>query len=360
MLRLIPLLALPYALLLCTPAQAQEHAADRQIDQAVRLMDNELYDESEALLRAVLADDADNYRACYELGCLLYTKQNYTDAAKTLERAIRLPDVSDQGFQLLGNAYDCGGNARKAIATYKKGLKRFPRSGALHLELGNMAAGKNDYARALEHYEQGIAVAPMFPSNYRSAAIVLMNSSEPVWGMLYGELFMNLERTTARNSQMSEQLYAAFRNAITIDGEGKVELRFTSNPMVRIQGMELIMTFPLAFELMTVESVPPGAQHVDAALLDTMRRNFIARFSAPGEEAWATRYGNVLLDYQRRIADAGHLEAYNRWIFSEGDPAAFVAWHETHAEEWNAFVAWFNDNPLKIGDGDRRRRDQYE
>lgn len=348
------------ALLLGASAQAQEHTADQRIGRAVHLMDNELYDESEALLRAVLADDADNYRACYELGVLFYSKRNYTDAAKTLERAVRLPDANDLAFQLLGNAYDCGGNARKAIATYKKGLDRFPRSGPLHLELGNMAIGENDYARALEYYERGIAAAPMFPSNYRSAALLLLGSSEPVWGMLYGELFMNLERNTARNSQMSERLYAAFRNAITIGEKGEIELRFTSNHTVRMQGTELVMTYPLVFELVAAESIPPAATTVDVALLDALRRNFVARFFDPEEGVWAAKYGNALFDYQRRMAETGHLEAYDRWLFSKGDPAAFAAWHETHEEEWEAFVAWFNDNPLAIADGDRRCRNQYE
>ena len=37
----------------------------------------------------------------------------------------------------------------------------------------------------------------------------------------------------------------------------------------------------------------------------------------------------------------------------KGDEAAFDRWAEENNEKWDAFISWFNPNPLKINDSNK-------
>lgn len=355
-------------LLFCTAefAFAQEISDDdmgRKVSHAVKLMDNGQYDESEAVLNAVLDAKPDYYGALYEMAYLHYMKGDYNAAVKQIQKAIQHPSVEDLAYQLLGNAYDYLGNLTKAIATYKEGLKKFPDAGCLYLEQGNMAFGNEEYLEALSYYEQGIAVEPSFLSNYRSAAIVLFNSSEPIWAMLYGEIFMNLERNTARTRMMSGALYDAYRKAIVIGEEEQqrvVNYHFTQNNTAVFGDGVLTTSFPWMYTLMVESIFPKEAGSVDVETLDTMRRAFIVSFFDKLAEDNCEHYSNVLFDYQRQMAIEGHFEAYNYWLLGQGNEKILDKWCETHVEAWTAFVDWANANPMKIDKQHYFHRQQYD
>lgn len=98
------------------------------------------------------------------------------------------------------------GDRKRAVKTYEKGLRENPDAGRLYLELGNIAYAERQYDRALACYRRGATVDPAHPSNYRSLALLYAISTEPVWTLVWGELFMNLERGSGRTSAMSETL----------------------------------------------------------------------------------------------------------------------------------------------------------
>lgn len=351
-------LALP-----ATETAAQDTDSGRRIDAAIRLMDDELYDESEELLQSVLAAEPDNYRALYEMGFLHYKKKDYGKAVELVTSTLRLPDVQDAAYQLLGNSYDYMGNPKKAVATYKKGLKRFPASGRLNLELGNMAYNAEEFDEALACYEQGIAAEPSFPSNYFNAAALFFSSSEPIWGLLYGEIFMNLERNTGRTRTMGKALYDAYRKAVVIGEEGgtrKVNYSFTKNNTVFFGKSSYTIPFPVIYGLVVEDALPKDAVAVDVPTLDTMRRAFVAKFFDEKDDAnYCRRYSNALYEYQHRMAREGHLEAYNYWLLRDGDPEAFDTWYESHRDAWEDFVDWFNGNRFEIDSAQRYSRQQY-
>ena len=58
-----------------------------------------------------------------------------------------------------------------------------------------------------------------------------------------------------------------------------------------------------------------------------------------------------LLEFQKRIIDAGHWDAYNYFLFSPCYPEEFEKWFETHDKELEKFVNWFNNTGYRLGDG---------
>ena len=64
-----------------------------------------------------------------------------------------------------------------------------------------MKVTTKEYSIALNYYEKGIEIDPKFPSNYYRAALLYDYSDHEIWGLIYGELFMDLEPNTKRTER---------------------------------------------------------------------------------------------------------------------------------------------------------------
>ena len=329
-----------------------QNATNSAIDKAngaVKLMDKGHYDESIHLLEEALALDAQNISIHYELAYAYYLKEDYQKVINILDSIIDHPDVNDRYFQQLGNAYDLNNHPDKAIETYKKGLKKFPQSGPLHLELGNIYLQKEAYAEALNYYENGIAAAPAFPSNYFWAAILYLSTTEKVWGMIYGEIFMNLERKGKRTEQISELLYKTYTENIVKTSDTTLRVTFSQYNTIDASKVINKEKFELPFGIGVYERLLMMSafdqSQINLSSLPTIRSRFIDLYY---EEGLQKTYPNVLFDYQKKIQDAGHAESYHYWILMKGHNQSFIDWHAKHNVEWENFVNWFIKNPIEV------------
>jgi hypothetical protein len=94
---------------------------------------------------------------------------------------------------------------------------------------------------------------------------------------------------------------------------------------------------------------------IDINSLDRIRQSFVNYYFSSQKEA----FPNVLFDYQKKIKDAGHMEAYNHWILMKGDEASFGVWQKQNEDKWNAFIDWFNENQLELDENNRFYSSQY-
>src|SRR5690606_28824665 len=116
---------------------------------------------------------------------------------------------------------------------YEEGMKIFPNAGNLYLERGNIYLDRGFHDEAIINYELGIKADPMFSSNYYRLALLSLNSDNKFSGLIYGEIFMNLERTSSRTIEMSKLLYDTYKNAITLK-DNKVEVSFCKNIVIKV------------------------------------------------------------------------------------------------------------------------------
>ena len=285
--------------LFCIGTALAQTPRDERIARAVERMDDGDYDEAARLLESVLAADPKNFLANYETGYLLYMQERYEEAVEVLRR-IKRKDYPPL-YQLLGNAYDMAGDRKRAVKTYEKGLRENPDAGRLYLELGNIAYAERQYDRALACYRRGATVDPAHPSNYRSLALLYAISTEPVWTLVWGELFMNLERGSGRTSAMSDSL--------TLD------------------------------------------------VLSDMRERFVDRyFEKYDRMLFDDDAARPLMDYQRQVKEAGMMRPYNYWVLSQGFPDEFRQWRDEHTVQWQDFIAWFAAHPMSVPDPAAGRR----
>jgi tetratricopeptide (TPR) repeat protein len=348
-----------------TNDQAEE--AKRLGTQAVQIMDEGKYDESIVLLEKCATLDPTNYVFPYEIAYAQFLKKDGPQSIRTLEKLLATyQPVNDRCYQLLGSVYDTEKNPDKALDIYLEGLKKFPQSGRLYLELGVVwASSKNNVDKALEYWEEGIRQDPRYASNYYWAAKTYCQSEEELYGVLYGEIFMNLERNSKRTEEMSELLYQTYRKAITIQSKNKLSISFSkvSSILTVPDNGALKLPFGLQYELCMSLSVPVALgkfkknTELNLSHLANIRQTFLSE--------WFSRklngqYPNALFDWQLKLQAEGYLEAYSHWLLMKGNGQEFQDWSARHDHQFEAFATWFNEHHIPLGPDNHYYRTQYD
>jgi len=341
-----------------TMAQDVHEQALAKAKQAFRLEDEEgRYDEAIKLLEEARQLEPDRITWPYEIAYAYIGKKDYKKASDLLQTLLQHKDINPRVYQSLGNAYDFQGNPLKAIETYREGLKKFPAAGELYLELGNMQMANGEYKTALTYYENGIEKDPTFPSNYFWAAKIYCNSSEAIWGLIYGELFMNMERGSRRTAEISALLYKTYKDRIRIAGDSASVKLCESVFLLEDMGEKekIKLPFCLIFETDFALALIPQ-KTVDLHSLNNIRTTYLELYKKNHRQE---THPNILFDYQQQVRDAGHLEAYNYWLLCKGEESAFDEYRKNNGAAWDAFISWYTNNAIVVNKEKRFYRRQY-
>lgn len=341
--------------------QTNKEQALAKAREAVKLEDEEgKYDEAIKLFEEARDLDPENINYGYEIAYAYSGKKEYRKASEILEKLLKHKDVSGRVYQALGNAYDYQGKADKAIDTYEKGISKFPNAGELYLEMGNMKISKKEYDKALGYYEKGIEMDPQFPSNYYWATKLFLGTEEEVWGMLYGEIFINLERNSKRTAEISKLLFDTYKSEIKFTSDTSYSISFSQNASININDLKDAKNFKLPFGIGCYEPLlllSVGAvRMIDLPSLNGIRTRFLENYFSRDH---SKKYPNVLFDYQQKMKIAKQLEAYNHWLLMQGDKEGFQKWINENEEKWEKFKTWFSENKLELDQSHRFHRKQY-
>lgn len=301
-----------------------------------------------------------NYLVQYERLFNLYKLGRYDEIIKARKFMLKHKCTSERAYQLIGNAFDMSGDRKTAIKIYEEGVKRFPGSGALYLELGNVNQLNGEYSKALECYNRGILAQPNFASNYyRAAQLYFASDFGKVWGLVYAESEILLAPANeARHKEMSQSIVDCLKENITITyaEEDSISVNLVPTRELNIDRKTngVYIGFPGVYE---------GALGQSLVKLITEKKPFDCSLSQLIEirkgavEAYYkvtdNMYGSsmYLLEFQKKIIDAGHWEAYNYFLFMPTFPDEFEAWYSADRAPMDAFIEWYNNATYTLGDG---------
>ncbi len=284
----------------------------------------------------------------YEMAVVWYLKKDYQRCISILEKVISDSAANDQYYQLLGNAYDMEGQTSKARKTYAAGIKRFPDSGILFLESGVLEYTHKNTPDAVRFWEAGVVASPGFASNYFWLAKHYASTSEKIWSVLYGEMFIHLERNTERTQEMSELIYGVYTRAIRWNHGDSLTVEFSKISLVpATQGQQ--QTFEQIFsDCMFKAADSVIREGSDSLAYDEMcriRGLFLFFWQRSG---FASFYPVVMFDWFGSLPEASYVESFHRWLFLKGNEDAFQSWYYSAPDAYNAFASWYRKHPLKI------------
>ncbi|MBR1474364.1 MAG: tetratricopeptide repeat protein [Muribaculaceae bacterium] len=319
-----------------------------QLDEAVSLMDNGKAKDAVKILDKLCKKYSNNYILEYERLYARYRAGDYKRIVKDGPKLFEHPEVEPMCYQLVGNAQDVLGNPEAALRIYDDGLKRFPNSGFLYLEKGNIHMMHKRYNEAVQCYLRGVEVQPDFASNYYRLAKLYANSTEPLWAIVYAEVVCNLQPNSERFSEMGKLIYDLYTENVKIEEESKVHVSLTKDNTVYISNdsSDVQVPFPLLYEMGTLKSHAATellqTKKLTVAMIADLRKSALEHIDtvAPGY------YNLSLLDYHRKLIKSGHWVAYNMWLMSPGANDEATQWLDTKEgeEQFEKFANWFVDN----------------
>lgn len=335
-------------------AQTDKTEAQKKFKEGIELYDAGKYEEAIKKYKEAQKLDPQTSAPQYEIALTYSHLKKYDEAIEILEKIKNKPDAEDRYWSLLGNAYDLTDDRDKAFEIYNAGIKKFPKSGPLYLELGVTTAMEKDYEKALKYFEKGIEVAPMHPSNYYWACMFWSTTTNSVWSLIYGEIFLNLEKNSNRTEQISKLMFEVYKKGYTFEGNS-IKTKFTDNNIYVGKddiGKSMVDQLLSSFSAISVYDVgmalaAVGEKKIDINSLNRIRTNFLNNYFSKGDNE---KFAPLVFDYQKKVQDAGFLEAYNYWILLDGDKENESAWQKNNEDTWDKFIKWFDKNPMEINE----------
>jgi Tfp pilus assembly protein PilF len=292
------------------------------------------WDNAILVLNRALLADAKNLDLQKDLAMAYYYKRDYARALETVKPLLDRDDADVAVYQIGGNVYKALEEVKEADKLYKKGLKKFPNSGPLYSEYGELLWAKKDFD-AIKQWEKGIEAAPSFAGNYYNAALYYYYTKDKVWTLIYGEIFVNMEYLTERATEMKKLLLQAYKEKLynKIDNDKD---QAKSSPFANA----VLETFYKQASLVN--------KGINTDTLNMVRTRFILDWY----KNHASKFPFKLFEYQQQLIREGMFEAYNQWLFGtvENLPA-FDQWTKTNAEAYAKFTNFQKGRVFKMPTG---------
>ena len=313
-------------------AAVAQPGGESKLETARSFMRSGDYDNAVIVLKRALEEDKNNLELQKELVMSYYLKRDYTQAVKGVEELIDRKDADEACFQIAGNVYKALEQVKECEKMYKKALKKFPKSGPLYSEYGELLWAAKNFS-AIEQWEKGIQVDPSFSGNYYNAARYYYFTKDKVWSLIYGEIFINMESLSPRGTAMKQLLLDAYKEKLFSEAD-------------LLKGEEKNKNaFSLAFlESMNKQSSLAG-KGINIETLTMIRTRFILDWFSNH----ASKFPFRLFDYQRQLLLEGLFEAYNQWLFGPADNlAAYDAWTKSNQDKYTAFTNFQKNRIFKM------------
>jgi tetratricopeptide (TPR) repeat protein len=293
------------------------------------------FDNAIVILTRAQQIDRNNLEILKDLAMSYYYKRDY---AKALDQVKILLDRSDADvicYQIAGNVYKALEEAKECEKVYKAGLKKFPNSGALYSEYGELLWEKKDFS-AIDLWEKGIRIDPAYAGNYYNAARYYFFTKDKVWSLIYGEIFVNMESLSERGTAMKQLLFDGYKEKLFADANITADQGKNKNE------------FSKAFVDCMSKQSSLATRGITTETLTMIRTRFILEWF----DKYASRFPHKLFDYERQLIQEGLFNAYNQWLFGTVENlAAYDTWTKAHDEEYKNFTAFQKTRIFKMPGG---------
>ncbi len=282
------------------------------------------------VLNRALQFDPGNIAISKDLALSYYFQKNNSKALETISPLLERDDVDDQCFQIAGNIYKEMNMQKECEKIYKKGIKKFPGSGALYNDWGELLLAQGN-PEAIKQWEKGIEQDPVYSKNYYNAAKYYFLAADKVWSILYSEIFINMEPMSSKTPEIKEMLLECYKKLfadVDLEQNNKDKNNFVK---AYLQSMN--------------KQTSQASMGLNAETLTMIRTRFILDWSSSN----GSKFPYHLFDYQRQLLQEGMFEAYNQWIFGPAQNlSVFQNWINTHSTEYNTFNTFQKGRVFKM------------
>lgn len=294
------------------------------------------FDNAVLVLNKAIQQDPRNLELQKDLALTYYYKRDFAKALNQVEPMLDRDDADVNVYQIAGSVYKALEQVKEADKMYKRGLKKFPKSGALYSEYGELLWAKQDN-EAIKLWEKGIEIDPSYAGNYYNAALYYYNTKDKVWTIIYGEIFVNMEYLTERATAIKKIVYDAYREKLFAEQAAASSREKTkTSPFATA----VFQTFEKQSSLLS--------RGLNTEVLTAIRTRFILDWY----NTHAAKFPYKLFDYHQQLIREGMFDAYNQWLFGTTESLpAFDQWTKTHSEAYGKFTNFQKGRVFKMPAG---------
>jgi len=278
-----------------------------------------------------------------DLAQALLLSGNPLRAEKVIAPLIDKGQGDAQAYVIAANVQTALKEDRKARKLLDEGMEKYPNSGYLYHERGRIASDANDPVTALRMFTSGMRVEPGYHLNYYDAARLYVKTEEPVWAIIYAEIFVNLERPTARSGETRKLLLAAYKHFYSQPKDK--EPKYGRKGSAAAEPGD----FAGAVSAVLLRLAPVISDGISTENLTMLRTRFIIDWQA----TYRDTYPFTLFRMHDDLLRAGHFDAYNQWLFGRAEnPAQAEAWNKFHPDAVPQYERYYQQHPLQLSASD--------
>ena len=275
----------------------------QQSDEQVRLTAIEFYKKDDfsnafVVLNNGLKTNPGSLLLAKELAFTYYLSGSFEQAARNILPLVERSDADIQTFQIAGNIFNGLEDWKQSEKIYKKGLKKYPQSGQLHSEYGQLLWKLEKPSEAIEQWESGIIVDPSHAGNYYHASKFYFAAADKTRSIVYGEIFINLESFSTRTDEIKYQLYESYKRIFN-PADVKIHYIKKTTPFETSMLNGILSFSHLATKGISVSS------------LYEIRLGFMKEWFNSNSKTFPFS----LFDRMNYLIDNNMFQAYNQWLF---------------------------------------------
>ena len=291
------------------------------------------YANAVLVLNRGLQQEPQNIALAKDLALSYYFQKDNNKALEIIKPLLDKDECDDQCFQVAGNIYKALDMPKECEKMYKKGIKKFPESGALYNELGELYWTQKNYD-AIKQWEKGIKEDPSYSKNYYNACRFYYFTTDKVWSIIYGETFINMEPLSRNTPEIKDILLDSYKKLFADTDLG--------------QSIKDKSPFVSAFIQSMNRQSAVATRGINTETLTMIRTRFILDWNNSGKNKFPYR----LFEYQQQLLQEGLFDAYNQWIFGSSESlTGFQRWTVMHKVDYNNFNNFQKGRVFKIPPG---------
>lgn len=274
-----------------------------------------------------------------ELAYAYYQGGDLSRATQIITPLLKAKEADEATFLTASQIFRARDMNKAAISAVERGIKKFPKSGILYSDYGRLYADKKKYKKAESAWEKGVKYEPNFHLNYYNLAKNYFVSKRPLWAIIYGETFINMERYSMRSEEIKKIVFDSYKQLI---GNNQLVTYASKNEQKNLKRGKSDFENKVNAIYENLADVVIGGVDIDNVVM--LRTRFLLRWIQVEQRDYPFQLFNFMND----LLALGHFEAYNQWLFGKAaDNTEYINWVKNNATQFAEFEKFYRGYKYK-------------
>jgi len=310
------------------------------IKDGVALHDKGDYEGAVNHYEQVLKENPNNVLALYEMSYSYYAQKNYQKSIEVAFKAARYKSpLLEAIYVQLGSAFDELGDSRKAIETYKFGIKLDASSAPLQYNLAITYFRSQQLEEAKTAAKKAVALDPTHPGSQLLLSTIFEKGSYKVPALLAALRFLILEPDTKRSEVAVQRVTKIMQAGVSPAKDGKNMSILMDAEQKKDEGdFESV-----AFFLSLMKAANYTEKNKDKTELQLLIDNFNSLFGMLSESTKAdlSKFTwKYYVPYFIELKQQGHTETFVYYVHRKSTIAGVNKWLDHNQSKVADFLAW--------------------